>query len=382
MLLRRLTALATPGARHLSIAVRPRLISTGVFVVGSTVAAVSASCIAKPTEDVSNPLLVQPSLFPRYADIRAEHVQPALDERLDAAEAALLRLEAAITAKLEAGGTPTYSELNDEAERISELVSGPWSAVNHLKSVKDEETLRKAVEATQPKVVRFSTRMSQSAAIYRGWCALRADETAWAALSETQRRVAEIEIRDAKLAGIGLEGEAKARFNEIAEELAALSTTFGNNVLDATKAFELTLRDRAALAGLPENALAQMAATARRKGQAEATAAEGPWVVTLDGSCVMAVLRFADDAGLREQVSQTSKQDCTHYIQAYTQSDPHTRTHSVTPLGYREQVYRAHVTRASEFDGKDNAPTIERILTLRRERALLLGFDSHAAVRG
>ena len=78
-----------------------------------------------------------------------------------------------------------------------------------------------------------------------------------------------------------------------------------------------------------------MAATARRKGQAEATAAEGPWVVTLDGSCVMAVLRFADDAGLREQVSQTSKQDCTHYIQAYTQSDPHTRTHSVTPLGYR-----------------------------------------------
>jgi len=239
-MLRRLTALATPGARHaLSVAARPRLTPTGAALVGSTVAAVSASCIAEPTEK-SNPLLAQPSLFPRYADIRAEHVQPALDARLDAAEAALVRLEAAITAKLEAGGTPTYSELNDEAERIEELVGGPWSAVNHLKSVKDEEALRKAVELTQPRVVRFSTRMSQSAPLYRGWSALRADATAWAALSETQRRVAEIAIRDAKLAGIGLEGAAKARFNEIAEERAQLSTTLALT-LARTRTLTLTL---------------------------------------------------------------------------------------------------------------------------------------------
>ena len=46
----------------------------------------------------------------------------------------------------------------------------------------------------------------------------------------------------------------------------------------------------------------------------------------------------------------------------------------------REKVYRAHVTKASEFDDKDNAPTINRILTLRQERALLLGFSSHAEV--
>ena len=46
----------------------------------------------------------------------------------------------------------------------------------------------------------------------------------------------------------------------------------------------------------------------------------------------------------------------------------------------REKVYRAHVTKASEFDDKDNAPTINRILTLRQERASLLGFSSHAEV--
>ena len=88
-----------------------------------------------------------------------------------------------------------------------------------------------------------------------------------------------------------------------------------------------------------------MAATARSKGDSGATAAEGPWVVTLDGPCLMAVLRYADDAELREK------------------------------------VYRAHVTKASELcDGADNTPTINRILTLRRERAALLGFPCHAEV--
>ena len=53
-----------------------------------------------------------------------------------------------------------------------------------------------------------------------------------------------------QLAGVGLVGAAKARFNEIATELAALSTTFGNNILDATKAFALTLTSKEQVSGL------------------------------------------------------------------------------------------------------------------------------------
>jgi oligopeptidase A len=51
-------------------------------------------------------------------------------------------------------------------------------------------------------------------------------------------------------------------------------------------------------------------------------------------------------------------------------------------------VYRAYLARASEFsttegkaDGKgDNAPLIERILSLRREKAQLLGYANFAEV--
>ena len=72
--------------------------------------------------------------------------------------------------------------------------------------------------------------------------------------------------------------------------------------------------------------------------------------MTLDGPCLMAVLQYADDEKLREK------------------------------------VYRAQVTRASEcqtfgdLDGKDNGPTIVKILSLRREKAELLGFKCHADV--
>jgi oligopeptidase A len=104
------------------------------------------------------------------------------------------------------------------------------------------------------------------------------------------------------------------------------------------------------VAGLPASARAMMAASARSKGiktssGEEASAEAGPWVATLDGPCLMAVLTFADDAALREA------------------------------------VYKAYVTRASEFGGDDNGPRIARILQLRREKAALLGRPSHAEVR-
>eukprot|EP00966_Prymnesium_polylepis_P185846 4308126-Prymnesium_polylepis.1 len=179
--------------------------------------------------------------------------------------------------------------------------------------------------------------------LYDSWRALREDSAAWAALDDAQRRVADLEIRGAELKGIGLVGAERERFNAIEQELAALKNTFTNNVLDGTKAFAYKLSSREQVAGLPPSALSMMSATARRKGDADATAEEGPWVATLDGPCLLAVLRHADDAGLREK------------------------------------VYRAYVSRASEHgDGGDNSPTIERTLALRAEQAKLLGFASYA----
>ena len=90
-------------------------------------------------------------------------------------------------------------------------------------------------------------------------------------------------------------GEAKARFNAIAEQLAQLSTTFTNNVLDGTKAFSLLLASPEQVAGLPSSALGMFAQAAKAKGHPDATAEAGPWLVTLDAPSYMPVMQHAKD---------------------------------------------------------------------------------------
>jgi len=151
------------------------------------------------------------------------------------------------------------------------------------------------------------------------------------------------EIKSAKLSGIALEGEAKERFNEIQKDLSALSTSFSNNLLDSTKAFEKLITEKSGVAGLPQSALDLAANTATKKGHEGATAENGPWMFTLDAPSYMAVVQHAQNRVLREE------------------------------------VYKAYLTRASSGD-KDNAPLIDRILALKLEKAQLLGFANHAEV--
>ena len=332
---------------------RPPTFTTAAAAGAAATAAAAAAaattasfCIASApsTTATKNPLLAD-SYFPKYAEAKAEHVSPAIETRIAEATAALEALESRLTATLAAGRTPAYLDVADASERIGELVGDPWGTVMHLKGVKDSSELRAAVDEAQPKVTAFNTRISQSEALYKSWVAIREDKAAWSALDEAQQRVVTLEIRGAELQGIGLVGPDRARFNEIQQELAKLRNVFSNQVLDGTKAFSHRLTRKEQVAGLPKSALSMLAATARRKGDADATADEGPWVVTLDGPSLLAVLRHADDGALREK------------------------------------VYRAYVSRASEHgDGGDNAPTIERILALRAEQSKLLGFESYAAV--
>ena len=354
MLRRSLSICALRGAGALPAPALARRVAIGGLstAVAASAAAAASSCFVA-CEATDNPLLNAPALFPRFADIKAEHVQPAMKARLAEAQTSLEALEADVEAMLARGETPTYEHIADAVERLGELVSGPWGAVGHLKMVKDSDALRAAADAIQPEVVAFSSKMSGSVALYKGWCALRDNKAVWDALSPAQRRAASLEILSGELAGVGLVGEKKARFESIQTELAALSTAFSNALLDATKAYSKVLSEPEQVAGLPASARAMMAASAKSRGLtgaggAEASAEAGPWVATLDGPCLVAVLTYADDAALREA------------------------------------VYKAYITRASEFGmpkvRNDNGPRIKRILQLRQEKAALLGRASHAEV--
>lgn len=221
---------------------------------------------------VQNPLLIGEGL-PPFEQIQPDHVVPAITQLLQELEAQLAALEANVV--------PTWEGLVVPLEQIEERLSWSWGVVGHLMGVKNSPELRQAYETMQPEVVKFWNRLSQSQPIYAGFKALRQSEL-WSTLDEAQQRIVDAALRDAELSGVGLEGEAKERFNAIQLELAELSTRFSNNVLDATKAFSLTLTQPDEIAGLPPSLVALAAQAARAAGEENATAETGPWRITLD----------------------------------------------------------------------------------------------------
>ncbi|MGC9527700.1 MAG: M3 family metallopeptidase [Limnospira sp.] len=278
-----------------------------------------------------NPLLIGKGL-PPFADITPEHVVPGMTQLLAELDAELTRLEE--TAQ------PTWSGIVEPLQSLQERLIWSWGIVNHLMGVKNSPELRKAHETVQPQVVQFINRLNQSQPIYKAFKTL-ADSPEWDVLEPAQKRIVEAAIRDAELSGVGLEGEIRDRFNAIQLELADLSTKFSNHVLDATKAFGLTLTTKEEVDGLPPSLLSLAALAAREAGEDAATPENGPWRITLDFPSFGPFLKYS------------------------------------TRRDLRETVYRAYITRASEGD-LDNSPAIERILDLRRQKAHILGFPSYA----
>ncbi|MEW5307298.1 MAG: hypothetical protein WDW36_009705 [Sanguina aurantia] len=278
-----------------------------------------------------NPLLSH-GVLPLFDQIETRHVVPGVKALLQSLHLAIDELEQTVQ--------PSWEGLLEPLERISDRHQRVWGVVSHLKGVKDSADLRKAVEEVQPENVKLGLRLSQSKAIYAAFKALK-DGSQWEALTAPQKRIVDNELRDFVLGGVALEGEAKERYNAIQQELTQLATKFSNNVLDATKAFKKLLTLKSEVDGLPSSALALGAQSAKMAGHEAATPEDGPWLFTLDFPSYQPVL-----------------------------------THSKNrPL--REEMYRAFATRASVGE-LDNAPLIERVLLLRREKANLLGFENFA----
>ncbi len=282
---------------------------------------------------IDNPLLFTADLAP-FELIESWHVEPAMLWLLSDLERELVELESDSSTELD--------DLLGGLEQLSARLGKAWGAVSHLLGVANSEELREAHNKIQPLVVAISLRLSQSPALYRRFKAFRGAPD-FDARPEVERRVVEARLLKAELSGVSLEHEQQARFTEIASELAELSTRFSNNLLDATKAYELLLEDPAEVVGLPTSYLAQAAQSAQAAGHEGATAEQGPWRIGLDMPSVVPFLK-------------------------------HSRRRDL-----RELLFRALTSLASSGE-TDNGPLIDRILELRSESAQLLGYANHGEV--
>jgi len=281
--------------------------------------------------------------LPRFEAITPEAVNNHIPELIADLSAELSALEQKLEESLNRGLSLSWSAVMDPLERLGERLRWSWGVVSHLNGVCNSPELREAHAAQQAAVVQFGNRAGQSQLIYRALEQLQAQQDQ---LDSAQRRILAAELRDMQLRGVGLSGADQEAFNAASQELAELSTRFGNQVLDATNGWTLKLSQADDVDGLPASLLDQLAQAARQAGDTEATAEQGPWLLGLDMPRYAPFLKYSRRRDLREQ------------------------------------VYRAHVSRASGKAGSElnNWPLIERILTLRGEQARRLGYSSWAEV--
>ncbi len=269
----------------------------------------------------ANPYL-DPTFQIRWSALTPELIRPAIETALSRAQAAIAEIASGDI------GNVMFENTFLALERATEELNVTWGKVTHLQSVADSPELREAHNAMLPKVSAFYASISLNAPVWARLKAL-AESPAAAALQGIYRRFFEETLKDFRQAGADLPAEQRARLEGLQTELAQLTQKYSENVLDATNGWQLVVEDEQRLAGLPPHAKA----AARRGAEAKGL---GGWRFTLHMPSQEPFMTYLEDSALRQEMWTAAAQ-----------------------LG--------------ALPPHDNTPLIGRILTLRAEKAALLG---------
>ena len=278
---------------------------------------------------MSNPLL-ETHRLPPFSRISADIIQPAIE--------ALLAKNRDSIEQLTRQERPDWDSLVVPMSLLEDRLNKAWSPVRHLNSVKSSDALRDAYNSCLPLLSEYATEISQNRALYQGYRRI-AESDAYRDFDPARQKTIDDALRDFRLGGVELEGDDRTRYQQLQKDLSELQSSFENNLLDSTQAWQYLTEDESELRGLPDYALAMLRQLAEQK--------ELPgYRVTLDMPCYLAVITYAEDRDLRRA------------------------------------IYEAYVTRASDrgITDKiwDNAQNMRDIVAKRQEKAKILGFDNYA----
>ena len=224
----------------------------------------------------------------------------------------------------------------EKVDALENQMSESWGVLSHLNAVMNNAETREVYQALLPALSEYYTQLGQHVPLYQSYQHVH-DNVVFTDLAPAQQSAVKLALRDFKLSGVALEGDAKQRYAEISARLSQLSSDFSNHVLDSTQAYFKALNEDQ-LKGLPQSSIELLKQYGQQRGLEQA-------VATLDIPSYLAIMTYAEDRVLREE------------------------------------IYHAYVTRASDQAQDtqyDNAPVMTEILSLRQEMAKLLGFDNYA----
>ncbi|WP_455997199.1 M3 family metallopeptidase [Phocaeicola barnesiae] len=223
----------------------------------------------------------------------------------------------------------------DNSGEILNRVSGVFFA---LTSADTNDELMALESKIAPMLSEHSDNIYLNEALYQRVAKVCEQEKSGAIQLTTEQHYLLEKYRKAfERSGAALDKEKQARLREINKELSTLTIDFSNHVLADNNAFKLVVDKQEDLAGLPEAVIAGAASEAEAQGE------KGKWVFTLQESSRTPLLQYAQNRELRKQ------------------------------------IYQAYTSLGNRSNENDNKEILKKILTLRVEKAQLMGYDTYAA---
>ncbi|MHC8347049.1 M3 family metallopeptidase [Pseudomonas sp. RT6P73] len=280
----------------------------------------------------TNPLLQRWDL-PPWPDIRAEHLVPAIDTLIADNRQAIAGIIASQSA------IPTWDDLVLAVDETDARLDEAVGIIDTLSTVKHEgKTWETASAKCSEAIAQYKSEKMSNQALFRTYQRL-AQSPAAVNYDEPRKAVLNKILRRFRVSGIDLPIEQQQTLARLNRDIGVLRSLFLTNLERASAAWSKRIDDVTQLNGLSAATLERLALNAQQTGH------EG-WLMRLDQDTYTRVMAYAEDRSLREE-----------YFVAYS-----TRASDQGP-------------HAGQFD---NGPVLEALLSLRHQKARLLGYENFA----
>ncbi|HOE90472.1 MAG TPA: M3 family metallopeptidase [Candidatus Cloacimonadota bacterium] len=256
---------------------------------------------------------------------KKEHYVPAIDKGLEDARKGLKELK-------ENNATPTFENTILPLEVGEEDLGIVTGVFFNLLSAESDDEFKQMANEISPKLASLSSEVFLDDVIFQKVKHVYENQDG---LNAEQKRLVNMLYKRFIRNGALLDPEKKKKLEQIDQELSVLSPSYSRNVLNSTNSFIHFVDTIEELDGMPETAKQAAKELAKQRGK------EDKWAFNLQAPSIVPVLSYAKNRKLREIIS------------------------------------RAAGKRAFN-DDFDNQDIIKKIITLKHERAELLGYKNHA----
>ena len=269
-----------------------------------------------------------PFKIPPFEKIKFEHYEPAFMQGIDEHQKEILKIA-------QNEKEPTFENTLEALESSGKTLDKVANVFYNLLGSNTNDEFDALAVKMSPLLSAHNDKILLNKELFERIKILKSNEPSLK-LSDEQKRLLDETYKRFQRAGANLDQEAMIRLTEINSSLSSLSVQFDQNVLKETNGYSLIIDDPDDLQGLPNEEIRQASLLASSEGH------DGKWVFKPTRVSMYPFLTYSEKRELREN------------------------------------LYKSYILRGDNDNDFDNKEIIKKMVALRKEKANLMGFETHA----